>query len=239
VVVKSQPEFSAASNTTSKSSPTTSSLIISHCLQKPEEIFQSLRAFLSNLKSLSHQALGSGARILGNRLCRRLLPFHQRQMGVHMFRMVILLSAAISMISATVSYLTLSHNPLPKLESRLWLTSHLDTCSTTFEGCNNAFRTCNINTCNRLYATGTFAHWKCTLQANTYGNGVDSWGAGAFTDATQARCDCKCADPALTNCNGKCVDLKNDPDNCGECFFKVSLWTKFPSIIPTIWKRSL
>ncbi|KAF7505531.1 hypothetical protein GJ744_000693 [Endocarpon pusillum] len=95
-----------------------------------------------------------------------------------------------------------------------------DTCSTTFESCNSAFRTCNINTCNRLYQSGTFAHWKCTLQANTYGDGVDSWGEGAFTDSTQARCDCKCTDPALTNCNGKCVNLKTDADNCGQCFFK-------------------
>ncbi|KAF3935105.1 hypothetical protein ABW19_dt0200258 [Dactylella cylindrospora] len=96
------------------------------------------------------------------------------------------------------------------------------TCSEDLQSCNQQMYQCTVGKCREAYPSQSgLGWWACNKAANQYSWGVNTETARKqFVKSSETYCDCKCNDPKLTACQEKCVDVLNDPDNCGQCYFK-------------------
>ena len=97
------------------------------------------------------------------------------------------------------------------------------TCSETFSSCNNEFLSCAVGRCLADFFLVPKLALACSNIALFYYGAISVGGGSAFRAATEKHCECKCDDPALTACDDKCINTQNDPENCGKCFFHVSI----------------
>lgn len=112
-------------------------------------------------------------------------------------------------------------NNLPRNQT---LTS-TDNCTMTWEECNDNFRTCNHDACNKAYPPAdpnstswmtdwSLTRWGCNLIADTYADVVDSpLGKAPFNASTLDRCMCRCPDNTFDcgkYCMMKCEAINED-----------------------------
>ncbi|KAJ3484328.1 hypothetical protein NLG97_g7082 [Lecanicillium saksenae] len=92
------------------------------------------------------------------------------------------------------------------------------TCDESFDSCNTDFHTCMKESCVGQKLTG-LKRLTCETGADMYYHYVDTKGRKPFDAANKYSCVCECDDKSKYVCNNKCVDLDNDPNNCGDCDF--------------------